>query len=151
MGYLTTITIRNDALQTIQDNADVFMEKLLCFCGSWGSLGREEYFGVGNHGNPVVLQTPRHADSCTIYVHMGNTVVEMNPYSEHTEEMLARSPDFFDRVLKFMESEVRELKALKKRVKQMKRVYLSTNSKNAFSEPELELIAEFERKKDGNK
>jgi len=149
MGYLTTITIRNDALQVIEDNKDQFVEGVLEACRN--TVRYKEYFSVGGNANPVVLQTPRHADSCTIYVHMGNTVVEMNPYSEHTEEMLARSPDFFDRVLKFMESEVRELKALKKRVKQMKRVYLSTNSKNAFSEPELELIAEFERKKDGNK
>ena len=142
MGYLTTITIRNDALQTIQDNADVFMEKLLWFCNG-GGYYTEEYFGVGNAVNPVVLQRPRHADDHTIYVHMGNTVVEMNPYSEKTKEMVEQSPSFFDAVLKFMESEVRELKALKKRVK--------TSSKNEFSEPELELIAEFERKKDGNK
>jgi len=118
MGYLTTITIRNDALQVIEDNKDQFVEGVLEACRN--TVRYKEYFSVGGNANPVVLQTPRHADSCTIYVHMGNTVVEMNPYSEHTEEMLARSPDFFDRVLKFMESEVRELKALKKKLERKK-------------------------------
>jgi len=116
MGYLTTITIRNDALSTIEDNKDDFMEKLVRHCGSGGRTAHE-YFSVGNHANPVVLQTPRHADDHTIYVHMGNTVVNMNAYSKDTKEMMEHSSTFFDSVLEYMEDQVEELKKLKKNQK----------------------------------
>jgi hypothetical protein len=110
MGYLTTITIRNDALHTIEKNKDDFMEKLLRFCRSGG---KEEYFSVGNHGNPVVLQCPRHADHHTVYMHTGNTVVEMHPYSERTIKMAEQNPAFFDDALKYLERQVKALKRLK--------------------------------------
>ena len=43
------------------------------------------------------------------------TVVEMNPYSEKTKEMVQRSPEFFNKALKFLEGQVTELKRLGKR------------------------------------
>jgi len=113
MGYLTTITIRNDAVHTFKDHKDEFIDKLVAHCSS-GGFRYKEYFGVGGYCNPVVLQRPRHADDLTTYVHMGNTVVEMNGYSKDTKEMCERHPDFFDRVLRFMEEEVKQLKRLKK-------------------------------------
>ena len=112
MGYLTTVTIRNDALGTIKDNKDDFIEKLLYHCSSCG-MGAKEYFSVGNHANPVVLQMPRHADDRTIYVHAGNTVVDMNPFGNEAIEMAKRNPKFFDEVLAFMEGEVKALKKLR--------------------------------------
>jgi len=114
MGYLTTITISNDALDTIEKHRDEFMENLLRFCKS-GGYSEAKYFSVGNHANPVVLQTPRHADNHTVYVHIGNTVVEMNPYSKETQEMVKRHPDFFDKVLKYMKMQVEDLTQLQKR------------------------------------
>lgn len=111
MGFLTTITIRNDSLQAIKDNSDKFVDKLVRFCSS-GGVQEEDHFSLGGHVNPVVLQIPRHADDHTVYVHMGNTVVEMNPYSKKTKQMAERSPEFFNKTLKFLEMEVRLLKEM---------------------------------------
>lgn len=40
----------------------------------------------------VIPQKPRHADDHTIYVHAGNTVVEMSQYSDTTKEIMKNSP-----------------------------------------------------------
>jgi hypothetical protein len=114
MGYLTTITFRNDSVHTFKDHKDELVDKIVEHCLS-GGVGHKEYFSLGGHINPVVLQRPRHADDHTTYVHMGNTVVEMNPYSIETQEMCVRSPEFFNQVLKYMERQVKELKQLQKR------------------------------------
>ena len=113
MGYLTTITFRNDAAHTFKDHKDELVDKIVEHCSS-GRFRHKEHFGLGGYCNPVVLQRPRHADDHTTYVHMGNTVVEMNAYSKDTKEMCEHHSDFFDRVLRFMEEEVKELKKLKK-------------------------------------
>jgi len=113
MGYLTTITFRNDSVHTFKDHKDELVDKIVEHCSS-GGVRYKEYFSLGNYANPVVLQRPRHADDHTTYVHMGNTVVEMNPYSVDTKEMCDTSPDFFDRVVRFLEEEVKGLKKLKK-------------------------------------
>jgi hypothetical protein len=48
---------------------------------------------------------------------MGNTVVEINPYSQETKNMLERNPEFFEKVVKFLDREVKELKTMLKQSK----------------------------------
>ena len=119
MGYLTTITIRNDALDAIESNQDDFIKKLLRHCRIGGREYRQS-FSLGSHGNPVGVQIPRHADDRTIYVHAGNTLVEMNAYSIVTRETVTGNPKFFDDLVRFMEGELRELKALKAKMEREK-------------------------------
>jgi len=115
MGYLTTITIYNDGCDQITKFPKEFAEKVHNACS--GVYSRQDWnegsFGLGYHANLVTVQAPRHMDDSTIYVHMGNTVCEMNAYSERTRNQMYSSPKFFDEMLKEMERQVKMLKKLK--------------------------------------
>jgi len=106
MGDLTTFTIYNDGIHLILEDSDSFCKKL------YDAAGRREgrTFGHGPHRNLVKVQQPRHDNDSTIYVHMGNTVCEMSLYSKETEELMKESPDFFKKMLDYMEKEANELK-----------------------------------------
>jgi hypothetical protein len=118
MGYLTTFTIYNDHVDQISIDTEKFVRKLQMGCN--GSLTRDkdsESFGHGYASNIVQVQRPRHADDHTCYVHMGNTLVEMNPFSKETKRIMENHSDFFDDLLKHMETTVKELKKMKKEQK----------------------------------
>jgi hypothetical protein len=116
MGYLTTITIYNDGCDQITKNPKEFAEKVekACMGVYTRNDGNENSFGLGNHSNLVTVQDPRHMDDNTIYMHMGNTVCEMNAYSMRTTHLMVNSPAFFDKMLKEMEFQVKKLKQRKK-------------------------------------
>jgi len=110
MGYLTTFTIYNDGIDQITQDCDEFCRKLR----QGPYLRGTNTFGHGNHCSLVKVQKSRHADDHTVYVHMGNTVCEMNAHSSETEELLKNSPEFFDEMLTYMKRQVEALERLKK-------------------------------------
>ena len=110
MGFLTTITIRNDDCHQILDNKREFAELVYDACSDFKSKSR----GLGYSSNAVICQKTRHADDTTIYVHAGNTVTEMNPFSEDTKHALEANPDFFKSVIKMMAERLKELKKMHK-------------------------------------
>lgn len=115
MGYLTTITIYNDGADTLTNDTEKLGKKLQEACHGVYTRGDESGgFGHSYHGNLFTVQVPRHADSHTCYVHMGNTVTEMNPHSKETKRLMESHPEFFDNLLKHMENNVKELKKMKK-------------------------------------
>lgn len=108
MGYLTTFTVYNDGVDLVKTNAQDFADKIYR-----AAVGHEVCdIPVGNFANLVRVQKCRHADDHAIYVHMGNGVFEMNPYSDETKRMMERSPEFFKKVVNFLEREVKELKSM---------------------------------------
>lgn len=114
MGYITTISIYNDGADSIEKNAEDFAKKVADAClGVHTRDMRFNSIGCGSHANLITVQKPRHADDKTIYVHAGNTVIEMNPYSKKTQDILERVPTFFDELLDEMESKVKALKEMK--------------------------------------
>lgn len=113
MGNLTTFTVYNDGIHLVKENAQDFADKIY----SAAVFGQASDIGLGNFGNVIRMQKCRHADDHTLYVHMGNSVFEMNPYSQETKKMLERNPDFFERVVKFLDREVKELKNILKEKK----------------------------------
>ena len=122
MGYLTTFTVYNDGADLLRKDTEELGEKLYHSCiGVYTRNGRSGDFGHGYHANLVKVQVPRHADDHTCYVHMGNTVTEMNPYSEQTQYIINNFPDFFNSMLKHMESTVKELKKMQKKAKEEKK------------------------------
>jgi len=110
MGYLTTFTVYNDGCHDIPTHAKDFADKVHSACMSH----KTKSFGLGMNANLVKCQKTRHADDHTIYVHAGNTLVEMNPFSEDTKDALKVNPEFFKKMLKMMERQVKELKQLYK-------------------------------------
>lgn len=66
MGYLTTITIYNDDTYKIKNHPKELAEDLYNAC-----------LGDMNTSNLFISQKPRHADDHTLYLHAGNTVVDV--------------------------------------------------------------------------
>lgn len=113
MGSLTTFTVYNDGVALVKENAQDFANKVY----NAAVIGQVTDIEVGNFGNLVRVQKCRHADDHTLYVHMGNGVFEMNPYSQETKNLLERNPEFFEKVVKFLEREVKDLKTMLKESK----------------------------------
>lgn len=108
MGNLTTLTIYNDGIDLIPEHAQQFADALLRVSRS---MTGPTDIAVGNFCNLVKVQVPRHADAHTTYVHMGNTVCEMSPWSAETKRIMREHPKFFEKMLDFMRAEVKELSA----------------------------------------
>ncbi len=105
MGNLTTFTVYNDDCDQIAKHPKEFAEEIYMACCNPNIGYRSNVFnGV------VIPQKTRHADDKTIYVHAGNTVCEMSPYSDTTKEIMKHSPKFFEEMLKLMEQNIKELK-----------------------------------------
>lgn len=77
MGYLTTITIYNDGCDQIIKNKEKVADILYNACsGEYNNSYRT--VGLGNHANLFTIQKPRHADDTTLYLHSGNTVIDVS-------------------------------------------------------------------------
>ena len=106
MGFLTTFTVYNDGCDQIKKHPKEFAETIYNAC----SERKTETYPLGNHCNLITAQGTRHADEHTIYVHMGNTVCEMNSWSNYTKELMKRNPKFFEEMLRLMDNNVKDLK-----------------------------------------
>lgn len=115
MGFLTTFTVYNDHCHEITENPKKFADEIYKACCNPNLNYRSNVF----YGC-VIPQKTRHADDQTIYVHAGNTVVEMNSCSQTTKEMMKQSPKFFEEMLNLMDQNVKELKKLLKELKSVK-------------------------------
>lgn len=105
MGYLTTLTIYNDGIDLITKHPQKFAEEVL---NASGSLEARE-FGLGYFCNLVNVQKTRHADDHTLYVHMGNCVTEVNPYSKEFKELAKQCPTFARQLVLFVKDNAKEL------------------------------------------
>lgn len=110
MGFLTTFTVYNDGCDQILKEPEQFAQKVYEGCRDL----EEKDFGVGNHCNLVHVQRARHADDHTIYVHMGNCVTEVNPFSREFESLIERCPEFAEKLVKFIEQDAKRLRKVLK-------------------------------------
>lgn len=78
MGYLTTITFYNDAADDLKKHPKEVSE--LIYNAQLGIQKRNgrNYDPIGSHANPVIIQKTRHAYDTTIYLHAGNTVIDVS-------------------------------------------------------------------------
>lgn len=117
MGYLTTLTFLNDASDQYNKHPERLVEIISDAITNHKSSrngGHSYEECIGNHANAITVQRTRHADDHTTYIHMGNCVTEMNPWSADTKDLLERLPDVFDQYLSYMEQQVKALKKMKK-------------------------------------
>ena len=111
MGIISTFSFYHDNCDYLKNNPKKFGEAIYDAISNPHTNYRSNVF----HGC-VIPQKSRHADDHTIYVHAGNTVVEMSQYSDTTKQIMQNSPKFFNEMLKEMEMNV---KMLKKQFKEM--------------------------------
>lgn len=127
MGNLTTFTIYNDGLHLLEDekNAIEFAKKIVEHAKSHTVASD---ISLGSFANFCRAQETRHADDSTIYVHAGNTVIDVNPYQsgsfypkssakiidfgDLTPEMnrlYARNKNFFKKILRLLVNDTNAL------------------------------------------
>lgn len=109
MGYLTTITIYNDGCDQILKNSKEVANILDKACTGFYNDKRLHYgnqVGLGNHANLFTIQKPRHADDTTLYLHAGNTVLDISQIKKEDNWAI-------DASIKEMEYRLRELKKLR--------------------------------------
>ena len=104
MGFLTTITFRNDDYKAIKDNPETVSKIISDAQNGVQIRNGRNYDPVGNCANPVIIQKPRHADDTTLYMHAGNTVVDV---------FEAKSDWAIDTFISEMEYHLKRLKKLK--------------------------------------
>jgi hypothetical protein len=110
MGFLTTLTIYNDGFSDIEANKEEFANGVIDAVRSF----RLEPIDVrvGNFVNCVRVHPSRHAADHTVYVHRGNCVVEIRPYSDLTRELARRNPQFARNILQQLRRTCKELEAV---------------------------------------
>lgn len=112
MGYLTTITIYNDGAHALKKHPEDLAEQL-----DWATKGVQRqrgrnYAPLGNNANLLTLQKPRHADDHTLYMHAGNTVVDIfDVYDDPVKHKF-----FVDTFINQMEYHLKKMKKLKKEI-----------------------------------
>lgn len=106
MGFLTTVTIRNDALEEIVKHPEEFMENLLDAIRK----NKEDEISCGNHANAAIVQKSRHADDWAIYVHAGNTVTHMSAFSDDSEYFHKVNPSFFNGMIDYLRDQAKAMK-----------------------------------------
>jgi hypothetical protein len=73
MGYMTTITILNDAWDTIKRNPEQFLNNIssgmngITYDRQYGQ-NRINSYPVGNHCNPMEVAESHHADNARLYL-----------------------------------------------------------------------------------
>jgi hypothetical protein len=113
MGMNTVIMFRNDAYGEFEKNPEQTVKNILKAMN-----GRSDgHYGVGSHANAMEVMKSKHSDTDVVYVHSGNTLVEMNAYSEDTEKLMKKFPDFFNSMFETLKWTV---KSLKEKIKESK-------------------------------
>ena len=77
MGFLTTVTIYNDGASELKKHPEKLAEILDHACSNIQRNRGQNYAGLGSHVNLITLQKPRHASDHTLYLHAGNTLVDV--------------------------------------------------------------------------
>lgn len=116
MGYMTTVTILNDAWSQIKKNPQQFIENI-----ELGINGIDKFdkrmsnkinsYSVGNHCNPMEVAESHHADNFRLYL-VGQNMMTMLGYENDLNNIELRERQLYiaKRLIKWEEEEIRKLK-----------------------------------------
>ena len=104
MGFLTTIVFWNDSIHDLLKKP----KDLLNLINSHISGGTQTQELDG-----IKLFKPIHTRDETIYVQMGGTIHEMNPYSTETRQFMRDHPESFYRIISYLEAQAEKLRELR--------------------------------------
>jgi hypothetical protein len=86
MGFMTTITILNDAFDQIQKDPEEFVDQIqkgLNGITDFGDRGRNiNTYGIGNYCNPIIISKSQHADVDRLYLVGGNMMTELGYFND---------------------------------------------------------------------
>lgn len=117
MGYLTTITIYNDALDTFEKHPKEFAEAVFEGIRNASRVHKKVSVGFKGYANYISVQPSFHADEHQLYLHSGNTVFNLNPWRDDMAELIERSPDLAQEMITRAQKMLTEAKKKVKVVK----------------------------------
>lgn len=92
MGFLTTITIHNDALGEFEQNPEKFAKAIFAGINQANRENQQIDIGFKNYCNYITVEPSRHADAETLYFHGGNTVINIGPHENQFIELMQKNP-----------------------------------------------------------
>jgi hypothetical protein len=98
MGYLTPILIRNDALNTIQEHSEEFVQGIKNKMDNGGELP------LGNYCNPVEIFKTEHMDIPRVFIVNGNTMFEVKSNLKNKEF----AKDFYKQSIKIAKQIIKD-------------------------------------------
>ncbi len=110
MGYLTTITFYNDAAHDLHEHPNELAHLINNAQGGVQRAMGRDYDSIGSFANPVIIQKPRHADDHTLYMHAGNTVLDISEIDD------ASSKWAIETAIVELKQQLKRLKEINKRV-----------------------------------
>lgn len=93
MGYLTTITLYNDALHDFEKHPQEFAEAVFNGINQANRENRQVDVGFKGYCNYISIQNSRHADDATVFLHYGNGVTNINPYDSRFLDLMESRPE----------------------------------------------------------
>lgn len=120
MGYLTTITIYNDALNSFEDNRLAFADAVMRGIEEANYAHKEVSVPCLCYANAISVQPSRHADDLQTYVHYGNSVMNINPHSKDFKDLYDTMPEVAQQYVSVAETIVEQANAYIKKHKPKK-------------------------------
>lgn len=122
MGFLTHVTIYNDALHAFESDPAQFAKAI--FEGIARANQTNKATDVpfsckdgGGYSGYLCVEPSRHADNSTIFVHHGNSVFNLNPWNKDFQDLLVRNPEYAAELVKVAESVLKQAKEELKKTK----------------------------------
>jgi hypothetical protein len=117
MGYLTTITIHNDALGDFEKDPEKFAKAIFEGIRRADEENSSVTMGFGGYCNYITVHPPKHADDNHIYVHFGNGVEQISGYSTDWKKLCESHPNHSESLINVVESHLKQMKRTFKRIK----------------------------------
>jgi hypothetical protein len=102
MGYLTTITIHNDALNVFQEHPEEFAKTVFAGIEQANRENRQVTVGFHGYANYITVEHSRHADETTVYLHHGNGFLAISQHDAQFRELAARNKQYIQLIAKIL-------------------------------------------------
>lgn len=117
MGFLTTVTIRNDRLHEYeQDPKQLGLDILK------GMEQAQLNYRTNKQCSRIIVQPSFHADNHQIFLHWGNSVTNVTAYGNDLKHIYQTSPDIAEELVKKLNSMARESREYLRKLRDEKKL-----------------------------
>ena len=119
MGFLTTVTIRNDYLWRFEADPKILGLEIL----DGMSKTSLSHMATNQLSSGTIVQPSFHADNHQIFLHWGNTVINVTAHNKDLERLYNEvSPAIAEEVVKVLNNMARDSRAYLRKLKEQKKL-----------------------------
>lgn len=116
MGFLTTVTIRNDCLSRYEEDAPQLGLDILK-----GMTEASRTHRASRNLSSLIVQPSFHADDHQVFLHKGNTLMNVTAYSNDLKDLYEKMPEVAEDYVKRLNQMARDSRECLKRLKEEKK------------------------------